>query len=101
MTTQHEDLPLQLARTKHFSLGVPRAFTVSPDGDRVLFLRTASGRSTTGCLWLYEDGEERLLADPRGLGDGGEVPAAERSAGSGHARRPAGSSRTPPTRPYA
>ncbi|MFC4472774.1 prolyl oligopeptidase family serine peptidase [Streptomyces xiangluensis] len=78
MTTPHEDLPLQLARTKRFSLGVPRAFTVSPDGDRVLFLRTASGRSTTGCLWLYEDGEERLLADPRGLGDGGEVPEAER-----------------------
>ncbi|WP_151482845.1 S9 family peptidase [Streptomyces albicerus] len=73
-----EDLPLQYARTKRFSLGVPRGFTVSPDGDRVLFLRTASGRSTTGLLWLYEDGEERLLADPLALGDGGEVPEAER-----------------------
>ncbi|GAB3003356.1 prolyl oligopeptidase family serine peptidase [Streptomyces pseudoechinosporeus] len=73
-----EDLPLQLARTKRFSLGVPRAFIVSPDGDRVLFLRTTSGRSTAGCLWLYEDGEERLLADPLALGDGGEVPEAER-----------------------
>ncbi|MFH8467301.1 prolyl oligopeptidase family serine peptidase [Streptomyces sp. NPDC017991] len=76
MTT--EDLPLQFARTKRFSLGVPRGFTVSPDGDRVLFLRTASGRSTTSLLWLYENGEERTLADPRALDDGGEVPEAER-----------------------
>ncbi|MFE1802438.1 prolyl oligopeptidase family serine peptidase [Streptomyces sp. NPDC059517] len=73
-----EDLPLQFARTKRFSLGVPRGFTVSPDGDRVLFLRTASGRSTTSLLWLYENGEERTLADPLALGDGGEVPEAER-----------------------
>ncbi|WP_338146133.1 prolyl oligopeptidase family serine peptidase [Streptomyces scabichelini] len=78
MTPSYEDLPLQFARTKRFSLGVPRGFTVSPDGDRVLFLRTASGRSTTGCLWLFEDGEERLLADPRALGAGGEVPEGER-----------------------
>ncbi|MEU9961183.1 prolyl oligopeptidase family serine peptidase [Streptomyces sp. NPDC050982] len=73
-----EDLPLQYARTKRFSLGVPRGFTVSPDGDRVVFLRTTSGRSTTGLLWLYENGEERLLADPLALGDDGEVPEAER-----------------------
>ncbi|MFI1412032.1 prolyl oligopeptidase family serine peptidase [Streptomyces sp. NPDC020707] len=73
-----EDLPLQFARTKRFSLGVPRGYTVSPDGDRVLFLRTASGRSTTSLLWLYENGGERPLADPFALGDGGEVPEAER-----------------------
>ncbi|WP_079103976.1 prolyl oligopeptidase family serine peptidase [Streptomyces aurantiacus] len=73
-----EDLPLQFARTKRFSLGVPRGFTVSPDGDRVLFLRTANGRSTTSLLWLYENGGERLLADPLALGDSGEVPEAER-----------------------
>ncbi|MEV0222036.1 prolyl oligopeptidase family serine peptidase [Streptomyces sp. NPDC050704] len=73
-----EDLPLQHARTKRFSLGTPRGFTVSPDGDRVLFLRTASGRSTTARLWLHEDGEERLLADPLALGDDGEIPEAER-----------------------
>ncbi|MFS8200001.1 prolyl oligopeptidase family serine peptidase [Streptomyces sp. CWNU-52B] len=82
-----EDLPLQFARTKRFSLGVPRGFTVSPDGDRVLFLRTENGRSTTSLLWLYENGGERLLADPRSLGGNdatdetdanGEVPEAER-----------------------
>ncbi|WP_404191336.1 S9 family peptidase [Streptomyces tauricus] len=82
MPATSEDLPLQFARTKRFSLGVPRGFAVSPDGDRVLFLRTASGRSTTGLLWLYENGEERPLADPLALGDGGdaggEVPEAER-----------------------
>ncbi|MBV1942490.1 prolyl oligopeptidase family serine peptidase [Streptomyces sp. BV286] len=73
-----EDLPLQFARTKRFSLGVPRGFTVSPDGERVLFVRTASGRSTTGLLWLHENGGERLLADPLALGAEGEVPEAER-----------------------
>jgi len=35
--------PRQYARTRRFTLGVPHAFTVSPDGERVLFLRTRSG----------------------------------------------------------
>ncbi|MEU3790034.1 alpha/beta fold hydrolase [Streptomyces fructofermentans] len=75
MTT--EDLPLQFARTHRFSSGTPRDFTVSPDGGRVVFLRTADGRSGTGLLWLFENGSERLLADPRALGATGALPAAE------------------------
>jgi len=63
-----EDLPLQLARTKRLTLGTPTRFTVSPDGDRVLFLRTLSGRSPLSGLWLYENGRERSLADPVTLG---------------------------------
>ncbi|MFE7312087.1 prolyl oligopeptidase family serine peptidase [Streptomyces sp. NPDC057555] len=43
---------------------MPRQFTVSPDGRRVLFLRTGSGSDPVGRLWQYEDGQERLLADP-------------------------------------
>jgi dipeptidyl-peptidase-4 len=35
-----DDFPRQLARTRRFTLGVPRAVTVSRDGGRVLFLRT-------------------------------------------------------------
>ncbi|MEV3988183.1 prolyl oligopeptidase family serine peptidase [Streptomyces sp. NPDC049837] len=72
--------PRQFARTRRFSLGVPGGFTVSPDGDRVLFVRTGSGSDTVARLWLYEDGKERLLADPSGLGGDGEedVPEAER-----------------------
>ncbi|MEU1071689.1 MULTISPECIES: prolyl oligopeptidase family serine peptidase [unclassified Streptomyces] len=72
-----EDFPLQFARTRRFSLGVPKNFTVSPDGERVLFVRTADGRSPLGSLWLFEDGEERVLVDPRGLGEPDEVPRAE------------------------
>ncbi|WP_073755586.1 S9 family peptidase [Streptomyces sp. CB03234] len=72
--------PRQFARTRRFSLGVPGGFTVSPDGTRVLFVRTGSGSDTVGRLWLYEDGDERLLADPAALGAGREedVPEAER-----------------------
>ncbi|MFG3498931.1 prolyl oligopeptidase family serine peptidase [Streptomyces sp. NPDC047928] len=76
-----QELPRQLARTRRFSLGVPNLFTVSPDGERVLFVRTGSGSDAVGRLWVYEDGGERLLADPaRLLGDGAgdEVPEAER-----------------------
>ncbi|MHC0432871.1 S9 family peptidase [Streptomyces sp. O3] len=72
------DFPRQFARTRRFSLGVPRAFTVSPDGDRVLFLRTTSGEDPVSRLWLYEDGEERMLADPTVLNRDGAVPDAER-----------------------
>ncbi|MFJ4923164.1 prolyl oligopeptidase family serine peptidase [Streptomyces sp. NPDC088725] len=56
--------PRQFARTRRFSLGVPRQFTVSPDGDRVLFVRSVSGVEPRGLLWLYESGAERMLADP-------------------------------------
>ncbi|MFF4700512.1 S9 family peptidase [Streptomyces chattanoogensis] len=75
-----DDFPRQFARTRRFSLGVPRHFTVSPDGRRVLFVRTGSGSDPVGRLWQYEDGAERLLADPVALvGTGAEaVPEEER-----------------------
>ncbi|MGW1225972.1 prolyl oligopeptidase family serine peptidase [Streptomyces sp. NPDC001515] len=62
--TATDRFPLQFARTRRFSLGVPRLFTVSPDGERVLFVRGTSGTDPVSRLWLYEDGTERLLADP-------------------------------------
>ncbi|MER5279613.1 prolyl oligopeptidase family serine peptidase [Streptomyces sp. NPDC002809] len=76
-----ERFPLQFARTRRFSLGVPRQFTVSPDGERVLFVRSTSGTDPVSRLWLYENGAERLLADPLGPGFAddapGEVPPEE------------------------
>jgi dipeptidyl-peptidase-4 len=80
------EFPRQLARTGYFTFGVPRAVTVSPDGERVLFLRTRSGEDPVSCLWLQSalDGTERLLADPAALGrdhegrGDGDVPEAER-----------------------
>ncbi|MFV5997185.1 prolyl oligopeptidase family serine peptidase [Streptomyces sp. NPDC056231] len=75
------ELPLQSARTRRFSLGVPRQFTVSPDGGRVLFVRTTGGTDPVSRLWLHEDGGERILADPPALQradtDPGEVPEEE------------------------
>ncbi|MEV5978266.1 prolyl oligopeptidase family serine peptidase [Streptomyces sp. NPDC052114] len=72
------DLPLQFARTRRFSLGVPRGFTVSPDGERVLFVRSTAGDDPVSRLWVYENGAERLLVDPLGLGAEGPLPEAER-----------------------
>ncbi|WP_374230185.1 prolyl oligopeptidase family serine peptidase [Streptomyces sp. OfavH-34-F] len=55
-----------------FTLGAPRAFTVSPDGGRVVYLRSGSGTDRSGRLWVLDltgDGapRERLVADPRAL----------------------------------
>ncbi|MFD5069530.1 prolyl oligopeptidase family serine peptidase [Streptomyces sp. NPDC058369] len=78
-----DPFPGQFARTRRFSLGVPRQFTVSPDGERILFVRGTSGTDPVSRLWLYEDGAERLLADPLGPGfaqeEPGEVPPEERA----------------------
>src|SRR5690242_12016699 len=66
----------QVVRTRRFTLGVPDRFTVSPDGARVLFLRTRAGDDPVACLWSADLAErtEILLADPAELaspvGDG-------------------------------
>jgi dipeptidyl-peptidase-4 len=66
-----DQFPRQAARTRNFSLGVPRSFTVAPDGSRVAFLRTRAGDDPVTCLWMLDLGtaEERLLFDPRSLAD--------------------------------
>jgi dipeptidyl-peptidase 4 len=60
------DYPSAYARTKRFTLGQPRTFTVSPDGRRVLFLRSRAGDDPVNALWSFEvdSAEERLLFDP-------------------------------------
>lgn len=61
-----DGFPSQVARTRGFSLGVPRSFTVSPDGERVAFLRTKSGDDPVSCLWVFDvaGAKERLVFDP-------------------------------------
>lgn len=73
-------LPRQNARTTRFRLGVPRDFTVSPDGSRVVFLRSLAGDDRVNRLWTLQvgTGEERLVADPGG-GPEGELSEAERA----------------------
>src|SRR5437868_2552241 len=73
-------LPRQNARTTRFNLGVPRNFTISPDGSRVVFLRSLSGDDRVNRLWTLRvaTGEELLVADP-GAGQEGEPSEAERA----------------------
>jgi dipeptidyl-peptidase-4 len=61
--------PRLAARTRRFSLGQPRLVRVTPDGRRVLFLRTRTGTDPVKCLWELdaESGAERLLVDPDDL----------------------------------
>jgi dipeptidyl-peptidase-4 len=61
-----DEFPKQVARTRAFALGVPRAFTVSPEGERVAFIRTRAGDDPVSCLWVYDvsTGDERLVFDP-------------------------------------
>ncbi len=65
MTTT-ESFPRLAARTHNFNAGLPRGFVVSPDGQRILFLRSKSGTSMTQSLWLYDvdTRSEREIADP-------------------------------------
>jgi dipeptidyl-peptidase-4 len=71
--------PRLLSRTQGFRLGRPVRFTVSPDGRRVLFLRSRGGEDRVQLLWSLdlETGEERLLADPVTLGGAGSAPSAQ------------------------
>ncbi|MGI5470695.1 prolyl oligopeptidase family serine peptidase [Streptomyces sp. CA-132043] len=61
--------PRQHARTQRFSLGVPRGFSVSPDGTRVAFLRSRSGTDRANLLWVLDldAGREYAAADPAEL----------------------------------
>src|SRR5918995_6969476 len=61
-----DEFPRQVARTRGFSLGVPRAFTVSPDGERVVYLRTKTGDDPVSCVWAFDvsGAKERLVFDP-------------------------------------
>ncbi len=80
-----DTFPRQHARTQRFTLGEPRTVTVSPDGKRVVFLRSTDGSDPVNALWVFDvdAGTERLVADPRVLlaaeEDGADLPAEERA----------------------
>jgi len=76
--------PRQHARTRRFTLGVPRAFTplLTPDGPVVLFLRTAAGDDPVTHLMRHDpvSGRTTTLVDARHLGaDSGGLSAEERA----------------------
>ncbi|NLU72112.1 prolyl oligopeptidase family serine peptidase [Streptomyces sp. HNM0575] len=75
--------PRQFARTQRFTLGAPRAFTVAPDGSRIVFLRSREGTDRANLLWVREPsgGREYVAADPGSLlgGAAEELSAQERA----------------------
>jgi dipeptidyl-peptidase-4 len=64
-----DTFPRQYARTQRLTLGEPRNIVVSPDGKRVLFLRSPAGNDTVNSLWLChtERNTETCIADIRAL----------------------------------
>lgn len=87
-----DTFPRQYARTQRLSLGEPRNIAVSPDGARIVFLRSRSGDDPVNCIWAVdidssEDGSgtvrigpERLIVDPRVLlADADDLSPAERA----------------------
>lgn len=76
----HAAFPRQYAATQRFTLGQPRNVAVSPDGERVVFLRSPSGTDPATALWILEpsSGQERLVGDPTALGGRGVLTDEER-----------------------
>ena len=64
-----DSFPRRSARTRRFTLGEPRTFTIAPDGRRVLFLRSKGGTDPVNCLWAFDlaGRQEHLVADPAQL----------------------------------
>ncbi len=65
-----ESFPRQYARTRRLSLGEPRNLVISPDGRRIVFIRSRAGDDPVNCLYvldLAKGSEERLIADPLDL----------------------------------
>ena len=80
----NDSFPRQYARTQRLTLGEPRGLVVSPDGKRVVFIRSRSGADPVNCLWVVDtsSGHERLIADPVLLlagSDDTDLPAEERA----------------------
>lgn len=70
--------PRLYARTLRFSMGLPRSFTISPDGTRVTFLRSPSGDDRRNELWAFDtaSGEERRVVESQ---ESGELSVQERA----------------------
>jgi len=76
-----DTFPRQHARTQGFTLGVPRSFQISPDGQTVAFLRSKDGADPVTCLWVLDvgTGQEHLIADPAQVAADSSVDPEERA----------------------
>ena len=75
-----DTFPRQHARTQRLTLGEPRSFTVSPDGQRVVFARSAGGSDPVNMLWVLDvdSAHERLVLDPRSIPFTGDLTEEEK-----------------------
>ena len=74
--------PRRHALTRGFTLGAPRDFRVSADGERVAFLRSSGPADPVNSLWLFDvaTARERLVVDAGEFAaDLGGLPPAERA----------------------
>lgn len=87
-----DTFPRQHARTQRLTLGEPRNFTLSPDGARVVFARSASGSDPVNLLWSLdiESGEESCVFDPRSAAETNRDLTAEERRRRERAREGAG-----------
>ena len=78
-----DTFPRQYARTRRLTLGEPRNFMVSPDGNRVVFVRSGAGDDPVNGLWVFDvdSGEEVHIVDAFDLLDttDTDLPAQERA----------------------
>ena len=91
--TSQLSFPRHSAKTQRFSLGAPRTFSISPDGQRILFVRSSSGTDRIGRLYQYDlrSDIEELLVDPLHLlVDGEEHLSPEERARRERTRESAG-----------
>ena len=86
-----ESFPRQQARTRRFTLGVPRSFKVAPDGSRVAFLRSRGSSDPVTCLWqLHVATGRRTPGRPVHAGGAGENLTPQEKARRERAREQAG-----------
>lgn len=84
-TPTTDSFPRQQARTRRFRLGAPRAFNPSPDGARVVFLRSDGGTDPVTRLYALDldadPARPRCVVDPHALLAEGEedLPPEERA----------------------
>ena len=95
-----ESFPRQQARTRHFTLGLPRSFQISPSGDQVAFLRSRAAttrRRACGCLMRAPATSAWSRTRRCSVPASRARPSRRRPAGSGSASRPSASSPSPAT----
>ncbi|MCH7790258.1 MAG: DPP IV N-terminal domain-containing protein, partial [Acidobacteria bacterium] len=87
-----DSFPRQFARTRRFSLGVPRGFRIDRNERQVLFLRSMDGSDPFTCLWRFdlEKASESLLVGPDTLAVDEAVLSDEERARRERARESAG-----------